>query len=426
MSNRGKLRFAQCSVKLWPGSVVVTFCAVLSFAQAPAPAKRVIGEVTAIDAGSRQIKLKGDDGNAYTVALTDTTSFLRIPPGETDLKKAAKIAAADVNTGDRALALASGPVDDATKSFSARTVIIMTKSDLAQKRDRERAEWQKRGVVGVITAVDPASRAITITTRGRDSKTITVDAASAQFRRYAPDSVRFADAKASSFDALQPGDTLRALGDKNDDGTRLKAEEVVSGAFQTIAGTVDSVDPASNEVRIINLQSKKPVTVRITSDSLLRRLDPNVAALLARRLRPDAANATISANNSGNNPANPNAASSGAPPSGPPGEGGFRGGPGGGGPGGDGAGFRGPGRFGSGPGGGDLQQILERMPQLSLAELKKGDAVIVSSSKAPGDVPVTAFAFVAGVEPFLAAAPRTSGEVNLGSWNLDLSGGPEQ
>src|SRR5581483_9917054 len=116
---------------------------------------------------------------------------------------------------------------------------------------------------------------------------------------------------------------------------------------------------------------KKPVTVRITSDSLLRRLDPNVAALLARRLRPDAANATISANNSGNNPANPNAASSGAPPSGPHGEGGF----------------------GGGPGGGDLQQVLEPMPQLSLAELKNGDDVIVSSSKAPGDVPVTAFAF---------------------------------
>ena len=66
------------------------------------------------------------------------------------------------------------------------------------------------------------------------------------------------------------------------------------------------------------------------------------------------------------------------------------------------------------------------MPQLSLAELKKGDAVIVSSSKAPGDAAITAFAFVAGVEPFLAAAPRASGEVNLGSWNLDLGGGPEE
>ena len=87
----------------------------------------------------------------------------------------------------------------------------------------------------------------------------------------------------------QLGDTVRALGDKNEDGTHLKAEEVVSGSFQTIAGTVDSVDPAANEVHITNLQTKKPVVVRINQDSLLRRLDPAVAAMLARRLRPDAA-----------------------------------------------------------------------------------------------------------------------------------------
>jgi hypothetical protein len=66
------------------------------------------------------------------------------------------------------------------------------------------------------------------------------------------------------------------------------------------------------------------------------------------------------------------------------------------------------------------------MPQLALSELKKGDAVIVSSSKGPDPSSVTAFTFVAGVEPFLAAAPRTAGQVNLGSWNLDVGGGPEE
>ena len=119
---------------------------------------------------------------------------------------------------------------------------------------------------------------MTITTRGRDPKTITIDASAADFRRYAPDSVKFADAKPSSFADLQPGDTVRALGDKNEDGTHLKAEELVSGAFETIAGTVDSVDPATGEVRITNLQTKKPVVVRTNPNSLLRRLDPQIAA----------------------------------------------------------------------------------------------------------------------------------------------------
>ncbi len=213
---------------------------------------------------------------------------------------------------------------------------------------------------------------------------------------------------------MQPGDTVRALGDKNEDGTRLKAEELVSGAFETIAGTVDSVDPATGEVHITNLQTKKPMVVRTNASTLLRRLDPQVAAMLARRLRPDAAagsSGTVAANPGGGPPGTGAVARPDGGPGGPGGAGGFRGG------------FGGP---GGGAGGGDLQQILERMPQLSLSELKKGDAVIVSSSKGPADSGITAFSFVAGVEPFLAAAPRTAGQVNLGSWNLDVGGGPEE
>jgi hypothetical protein len=285
----------------------------------------------------------------------------------------------------------------------ARALVIMTKADLAQKHQHDQAEWRTRSVTGVVTALNAANKEVTVTTRGRDPKTMTIDAAAAEFRRYSPDSVQFADAKPSSFADLQPGDTVRALGDKNEDGTHLKAEELISGAFETIAGTVDSVDATTGEVRITNLQTKKPVVVRTNPNSLLRRLDTETATRLARRLRPD----TVAAGGPPQGPAGAGArppAGENAAPQG--GAGGFRGGPGG--------------------GGGDLQQILERMPQLSLSDLKKGDAVIVSSSKGPGDSQVTAFAFVAGVEPFLAAAPRTAGQVNLGSWNLDLGGGGDQ
>ena len=295
----------------------------MGFAQAPPALKSVIGEVTSIDGASKQIKLKGDDGVSYTVTLSDTTSFLRIPPGEKDIKKASKIAFSDVAVGDRALA--RGPFEEATKTVPARTVVIMTKADLAQKHEHDQAEWRARGVTGVVSALNAAIKEITITTRGRDPKTIVIDASAADFRRYAPDSVKFADAKPSSFAELQPGDTVRALGQKNDDGTHLKAEELVSGAFETIAATVDSVDATSGDVRVTNLQTKKPVVVHVNQNSLLRRLDPMVAAMLARRLRPDAASA----------PGAPAAAGGPAPGNGPPG--GFR----------PGAGFGGPG----GPGG---------------------------------------------------------------------------
>lgn len=397
------------SAKLWVGLAALCLYSGVCLAQTPAALKSVIGEVTAIDAASKQIKLKGDDGMAYTITLADNTSFLRIPPGEKDLKKAAKIAFTDLMVGDRALARV--PADGANTALPARTLVIMTKGDLAQKHERDREEWQKRGIVGVVAALDDANKQVTVTTRGRDAKTISIDASAATFRRYASDSTKFADAKPGTFADLQTGDTVRAIGDKNEDGTRLKAEEIISGAFETIAGTVDSLDAATSEIRITSLQTKKTLVVRVNANTLLRKLDPTAAAFLARRLRPATVSAAGAPPEQGQPPAPREQA-------GEPSRGGF-GGPGGG-PGGPGGG-----RFG-GAGGGDLQQVLERMPQLALSELKKGDAVIVSSSKTPGDAPITAFAFISGVEPFLAAAPRTSGQVNLGSWNLDLGGGPEE
>ena len=361
-------------------------------AQTPSGAKLVAGEITAVDASAKQFKVKGDDGVNYNIALQDNSIFLRMPLGETDQKKATRITFADVHAGDRLIA--RGPLADDTKTVTVRTVITMAKGDVAQKQARDEADWQKRGITGIATAVNGASKEIIITTRGRDSRTLTIDAGSAAFHRYAPDSIRFADSKPSSLAEVQPGDTIRVLGNKTEDGTRVKAEEIVSGAFETIAGTVIAADPATGEVRITNLQTKKPVTVKTTASTTLRRIDEQTATMLARRMRPAAGGEA--------------AAQAGPPPDG-------RGGPGGGG-----RGFGG----GRGPGGsGDLQQVLERSPQLALAELKKGDAVIVSGAKTADGMPVMAFSFVAGVEPFLAAAPRTAGEVNLGSWNLEISGG---
>ncbi len=371
---------------------------VLVQAQTPAPAKLVAGEVTAIDASAKQLKVKGDDGVSYNVALQDNTIYLRMPLGETDQKKAVRIAFSDVNVGDRLIA--RGPLAEDTKTVPVRTVMIMTKGDVAQKQQRDQADWQKRGVTGIASAVNAASKEIIITTRGRDSKAVTIDASASTFERYAPDSIRFADAKPSSQAEIQSGDTIRVLGEKSEDGSRIKAEAIVSGAFETVAGTVISADAASGEVRITNLQSKKPLIVKTGAGTMLRRIDEQTATMLARRMRPA----------TGADAPPPGGVPAGGRPGGPdaaPGGRGFGGG-------------RGPG------GSGDLQQVLERSPQLSLAELKKGDAVIVSGAKAPEGAPVMAFSFVAGVEPFLAAAPRTAGQVNLGSWNLEAGGIAEQ
>lgn len=375
--------------------ILACLAAIVS-APAQTPPKLIAGVVAGVDTNAKQIKVNGDDGVAYNLALQDNTIYLRMPIGETDQKKAVRIAFSDVTVGDRLIA--RGPVSD-DKTVPVRTVMIMSKSDVAQKQQRDQADWQKRGLTGIAKAVNPETKEIIIATRGRDSKTVTLDASNATFRRYSPDSLKFADAKPSSLADVQPGDTIRVLGDKTDEGTRVKAEEIVSGAFETFAGTVISVDAAAGEIRLTNLQTKKPVVVKTNSSTQLRRIDEQTANMLARRMRP----ATGGDESARGGPA-PDAGGRG---DGAPGGRGFGGG-------------RGPG------GSGDLQQVLDRSPQLSLAELKKGDAIIVSGNKVPEGAPITAFSFVAGVEPFLAAAPRTAGQVNLGSWSLEVGGPAEQ
>ena len=72
-----------------------------------------------------------------------------------------------------------------------------------------------------------------------------------KYRRYAPDSVRFADATPSKAEEIQIGDQLRARGQKSAAGLRITAEDVVFGTFLTKAGSVVSMD-AAKEIRLLS------------------------------------------------------------------------------------------------------------------------------------------------------------------------------
>jgi hypothetical protein len=353
-------------------------------------AGRVIGVVTAVNTAAKEIALAPDGGGAITVKLTDRTVYLRVPPGEKDLKKAVRIALGDISAGDRVYA--RGPMPEDRKSIEAAQVIVMTRADLARKHEADRAEWQKRGTAGLVTAISPGSREITISSGPRETaRVVTVEApAETRFRQYAPDSIRFADAQPSSFDALKTGDHLRVLGDRGADGSRIKAEEIVFGAFRNVAGQVKSVDVAAGEVRVTDLETRKPLLVRVNADSMLRRMPPALAAMMARRREM--------------------AANGGAPAAEPPGPGG----PPRQWPRNDGGAPRGP------RGGMDFQQALERMPALTLAELKPGDAIVISSTSGADPSQVTAIVVVAGVEPLLAGTSQGGPRLGGASGALDF------
>jgi len=94
-------------------------------------------------------------------------------------------------------------------------------------------------------------------------------------------------------------------------------------------------------------------------------------------------------------------------------------------------GSAGPGGAG-GPGGGgggmhrgmgNLSQALDNMPVVTLAEIKRGEPVVIFSSEGESPSEVTAIYILTGVEPILAAQPKGGGEMNLGAWNLSLGGG---
>jgi hypothetical protein len=332
---------------------------------------RPVGVVTAIDGG--RLTLKTDDGHEVKVIPQSSATYLRVQPGAKDLSGAAKIAAGDIGVGDRVLA--RGKLSEDQKIVDATSVVVMTQADVAKKHAADNAEWQRRGTTGVIKSVNAAANEIVITQRSGE---MTVALGAAVLKRYAPDSVRFADAKPSEFGALRVGDQVRALGTRSEDGKRFTADELVSGAFRNLALQVVSVDAGANTAQVKDLDSKKTLTLNISPDSSLRRLPPFVAQMMAMR-------------NAG-----------GARPAG--------GGPPGGGP---------PGGFGGGRG--NPSEMLDRMPAFPFSELKPGDALIVAATQSSDPGRITAITVLAGVEPILAAAPAGGRQMALGNWNLDLN-----
>ena len=68
----------------------------------------------------------------------------------------------------------------------------------------------------------------------------------------------------------------------------------------------------------------------------------------------------------------------------------------------------------------NLSQALERMPTITLNDIKRGEPIVIFSSEGTSPSEVTAIYILTGVEPILAALPKGGGEMNLGTWNLSL------
>jgi Domain of unknown function (DUF5666) len=359
---------------------------------------RRIGAIKTISGNA--ITLAPDSGPEVSVTVQPNARILRIAPGEKDLKNATPIQLQELEVGDRVRVRGQASGDGA--SIAALEIIVIPHTDLDARHDQERQDWQKRGLGGLVSAVDSATGTVTISVASLGSKkSITIQTSkNTIFRRYAPDSVKFDEAKASTLQEVQPGDQLRARGDRSPDGSQLTAEEIVTGAFRNVAGLVNSVDASAGTITVQDLLSKKPVAVKISSESQLHKLPPEMAQRIAMRLKASMPPGTPGAAASSNSGAAP-AAGSGAQ-SGPP-------------SGGTNSGGGGTGGRGGTP---DFQQMLSRMPAVTLADLKKGDAVLIVTTQGTATSGGTAITLLSGVEPILQAAPNGSQAMMLAPWSL--------
>src|SRR6267142_844182 len=267
------------SLKLILSLVMLVGAAGALGAQTPTPSPAaqipgVIGEVKNIDTATNQMIVRAEIGVLSTVILNEKTQYKRMAPGAKSLTGATDIALADVGAGDRVWARWRPGTDQ--KIVPAAQLVVMSKADLAKKQEQERAEWRKRGVSGIVSSVNPSTQEITVSSRslmGAAKAVIIPVTNKVMMRRYPPDTIpKYSDAKPSKFEEVKVGDQLRALGDKSTDGTHLTAEEVVFGTFKIAGGVVTAIDAATNQIKITELQTKKPLTIVLKPESVLRRL----------------------------------------------------------------------------------------------------------------------------------------------------------
>jgi len=366
---------------------VLSLLAIHAFAQAPANTS-FVGTVAAFKSGT-EIEFRPDTGAPVDVKLTPDTLAQKIAPGETSLKNATAASVTDLMIGDRVLVTLEAGTN------TARRVVIMSATDISKRDEADRQDWNTRGLSGVVA--ERSGNTITIRSQslqGETRQTVTLSDQT-KFRRYAADSVRFADAKPSRAGEISIGDQLRARGQKSADGNGVAAEEVVFGTFLVTAGSVVSANPDTKEITLKEMGSGKSMIVRLTSDSRIKQM----AAL------PGAPGGAFPG---GAFPGGgPGAPGRGGPPGGAP----FGGFP----PAGANGGMP-PGREGMPPGlppgrGGvpTIAQMVDTMKSGTFDDIKPGETIVVSSTKGAQNDHLTAITLLTNADMLIRMASMGAG-----------------
>lgn len=363
---------------------------------------RSIGVIKTINGNA--MTLTPTSGPEVAVTVQPNARLLRLAAGDKDLKNATPLQMQELQVGDTVRV--RGYASDDAKAINALEVILITRSAVQAVGDQVRQDWQKRGISGMVDSVDVAAGNVNISIPGlTGKKTIVVHTTkNTVVRRYAPDSAKPEDAKPSSLQQIQPGDQLRARGNRSADGGEITAEEIYAGVFPRFVGTIKSIDAGAGTFSVQDLSSKKTVQLKVTADSQLHKIPPEMAQHFATRLKAMMPAGTPGTGSSSSSPAASSAQTQ---------QGGGTGSRQMGSGGGMGSGMR----SGGAP---DFQQMVSRLPSSTLPDLnlQKGDAVVILATEGTPSTAPNVITLLSGVEPILQAAPNGGQAMMLAPWSL--------
>lgn len=328
---------------------LLALCCIAAFAQVP---EKMVGTVSSLALEKATLDVKGQDGAVVTIHLTSDTLLKRVAPGEKSLTNAETIQVTDIAVGDKVL------VNSDPASGMARRLVVMSATAITKHDEADKAAWTTHGLSGIVAAKTGDDITLRKRSMQGDTELHVLVSKDTHFKKYAEDSVRFADAKMSSLADVHVGDQLRAKGDKDADGAKVKADEVVFGTFITRAGTITAIDMEHKSVAIKELNTSKPFNVKLTADSQVKQM-PNFAAMFGGGGAPGAGAATGVR-------AMPPAMAGGHAP--------------------------------------DMAQMIEHMPAVTLDALKVGDTVVMSSTKGAVENEYTAIVLLDNAEPLIRMA----------------------
>ena len=125
----------------------------------------------------------------------------------------------------------------------------MTKSAIAEKQQKESEQWKTRGISGRVTNLNFEKNEITVAVRNLTGETnvVITPKDNGKFLRYAPNSIKYSEAKIEQhqrkfLSAMSSAHSATKVPTERS----FKAEEIISGAFQTVGGKVKSIDAAKN------------------------------------------------------------------------------------------------------------------------------------------------------------------------------------